>query len=64
MADDAKPSDAPADEPLANKRQSPPPHEAGYEKVERRAPMDEDDEGNDVGEGSETHTGATGHKGR
>ena len=64
MTEDAKAPDAPADAPVANQRPSPPPHEAGYEKVERRAPMEQDEDGNDVGEGSETHTGITGHKGR
>ena len=64
MADDARAPDAPSDDPVANQRPSPPPHEAGYEKVERRAPMAQDEDGNDVGDGSETHTGVTGHKGR
>lgn len=43
---------------------SPPPHDAGYEPVKSRPPMQQDENGDDVGPGSKSHTGASGHKGR
>lgn len=64
MTDDVEIPTTPADEPVANKWPSPPANEAGFERVERRKPMEQDEEGNDIGAGSETHTGITGHKGR
>ena len=71
--DDQSPKSAAADGPpnrpdypvaAMDTLRSPAPHDGEFAPVELRDPMGQDDEGNDVGEHSEIHSGASGHKGR
>jgi hypothetical protein len=59
--------DAPSDDnsEMPHPEQPPRPFpEGNYESVDYRVPMEQDEEGNDIGPGSETYTGITGHKGK